>query len=114
MRRLPAVRRRSPALKYSTLTATEVRMLETKSSSVTIFAATSSKENGTPALIVCYSSAVKATREILLPKFISRTQAEVGAIQLAIWYAEANTIEIFYRLRHQRRQSSSKQSTSIQ
>ena len=82
-----------PALKYSTLTATEVRLLETKSSSVTIFATTSSKENGTLALNVCYSSTVKATQEILLPKFISRTQAVVGAIQLAIWYAVANKMK---------------------
>ena len=82
-----------PALKYSSITATEIRLLIKKPSSVTIFATTSLKENGTMALIVCYSTTVKATQEILLPKFISQIQAEVGAIQLAIRYAVANKLQ---------------------
>ena len=82
-----------PALNYSTTTATEVSLLVNKPSSVTIFATTSPTGNGTLALIECYSTTVKATQEILLPKFISKIQAEVGAIQLAIRYAVANKLQ---------------------
>jgi hypothetical protein len=65
-------------------------MLAAEQNSVVIFVATAPHEKGILARSVFCSPTVRETQEVLLPVFISSTQAETGAIHLAIRNAAAN------------------------
>jgi hypothetical protein len=80
-----------PPLTYSNATAAGIRMLAAKPNSAVIFVATAPHEKGILARSALCSPTVRETQEVLFPSFISSTQAEIGAIHLAIQNAAANS-----------------------
>jgi len=71
------------------MTAVEIEGLLRKPNTLNILASTTSKEKAITARIIYGSSSANIydSQEVVLPKFTSATQAEIGALQLAIQYA---------------------------